>query len=255
MGNCGASSPRRGRHATTPAAAAAARNPQVAELQREVSASPRRPRAGARRASSRRRGCGTRPTRRGVASDLRDDLRAAEGQRDEAADAARKLERTVARLKGDVDAAAGRRDAADARALHEAAAALDAARQAQRAAERATAPSPTRRGCRRRSTRRGPVAPPRRHGTPEGADVTRLEAELAAARKAEAATAARVGRVPREAARLGPTSGRVAKGRGRDGGARRDECRACACGSRPTSAPTGASSTRRRRRWNTSSRP
>ena len=133
------------------------RNPQLAELQREVERLTDE--AESRRATSFVEATRLRDeadAARAVASDLRDDLRAAEGQRDEAVDAARKLERTVARLKGDVDAAAGRRDAADARALHEAAAAPESA--GRRAPARGGAPHRGGREPARDELRRGDAA-------------------------------------------------------------------------------------------------
>ena len=164
---------------------------------------------------------------RAVASNLRDDLRAAEGQRDDAVDAARRLERDVsrlerdvARLTGEVDDltnetenrrsavrdALGDRDAAREAAVASDAAlrtALDVARQGHTATEgeRAAAAAEV-------ATLQTALATAR--ATADGGatdalaalatealadcrrDVSRLETDLAAARKAAMATAARV---------------------------------------------------------------
>jgi len=164
---------------------------------------------------------------RAVASDLRDDLRAAEGQRDDAVDAARRLERDVSRLERDVARLAGEvddltnetgnqrsavrdalgdRDAAREAAVASDAAlrtALDAARQGQTAAEGEHAAAAA-----EVATLQTALATAR--ATADGGatdalaalatealadcrrDVSRLETDLAAARKAAMATAERV---------------------------------------------------------------
>ena len=143
------------------------RNPQVAELQREVERLTDE--AESRRATSFVEATRLRDeadAARAVASDLRDDLRAAEGQRDEAVDVALEPRDRPLELPRGSRATSTRRRAGvtrrtRARCMRPPPRSTRPGRRSAPPRARATAPSPTRRGCRRRSTRRGPSGTPR----------------------------------------------------------------------------------------------